>query len=78
MDAFILAAPEQTPHEEFHSIMRKTVHEWLEANHNGAGLAKKKAARRKSSKRRAISNSQVQQSLTKQQAPENKISRRLK
>jgi hypothetical protein len=47
--------------------MRKTVHEWLEVNHNGTGMAKKKAARRKSLKPRASSISHVEQTLQKQQ-----------
>jgi hypothetical protein len=46
--------------------MRKTVHEWLEANHNGTGMAKKKAARRKSLKPHTPSDSQIEQSLQKQ------------
>jgi hypothetical protein len=53
--------------------MRKTVHEWLEANHNGTGMAKKIAARRKSLKPRAPSNSQIEQSLQKQQSQMTKM-----
>ena len=64
--------------KEFHSIMRKTVHEWLEANHNGAGMAKKKAPRRKSLKPQTTSISQVEQSLQKEQARETIISKRPK
>ncbi len=58
--------------------MRKTVHEWLKANHNGTGMAKKKAGRRKSLKPQTTSISQVEQSLQKEQARETKISKRPK
>jgi hypothetical protein len=63
---------------EFHSIMRKTVHEWLEANHNGTGMAKKKVAHLKSLRPQTTSISQVGRSLQKEQARKTKISKRPK
>jgi hypothetical protein len=48
-----------TPHEEFQSIMRKTVQEWLNANDNGRGIRKKKLTHRRLLKRRAMSNSRT-------------------
>ena len=53
--------------DECNSIMRKTVHEWLEVNKNGTGMAKKKTARRKSLKTRASSISHVELSLQRRQ-----------
>jgi hypothetical protein len=58
--------------------MRKTVHEWLQTNHKGIGMAKKKAARRNSLNHPVTSKSQVQQLLKKLQERENKISKRPK
>src|SRR6476660_1784039 len=48
-----------TPHEEFQSIMRKTVQEWLDANDNGRGNGKKKSIHLRILKRRATSKSRT-------------------
>jgi hypothetical protein len=72
-DAIILGIPKNIPPGRCHSIMRKTVHEWLEANHNGTGMAKKRAARRESLKPRATSISQVEQLLQKKQSQKTKM-----
>jgi hypothetical protein len=58
--------------------MRKTVYEWLEINHNGQGMAKKKVARIKAFKRRATSHSQVEQTFKKQLARSTSVSKRPK
>jgi hypothetical protein len=57
--------------------MRKTVYEWLETNHKGQGLAKKKAARTKAFKRRAT-HSQVEQSFKKQLARSTRVRKKAK
>ena len=72
------ALPKTPGPNECHSIMRKTVHEWLETNHNGLGMAKKRAGRRKTFIGRQTSISQVEHSLLKLRAREAEIRKRPK